>query len=101
MSGVTTTTFDDTTALCNTTYYYAVEAVDSDGASAPSTQASATTSACPVTNGVQINCGGPPVSPFPTDADFAGGPTIYHANSIRLSGRNNPAPMAAFPTPPA
>jgi hypothetical protein len=97
-SGVTTTTYDDTTAACNTTYHYAVEGVDSDGASAPSVQASATTSACPVTSSVQINCGGPTVSPFLADADFAGGGTINHANTIDLSGVANPAPMVVYQT---
>src|SRR5260370_33492640 len=43
-SGITTTTFDDTTAVCNTTYYYAVEAVDSHGPSPPSPPATPTTS---------------------------------------------------------
>jgi hypothetical protein len=98
MSGVTATTFNDTTAVCNTTYHYAVEAVDSDGASAPSTQASATTSACPTSSGVQINCGGPAVSPFLADADFSGGGTINHANTINLSGVTNPAPAAVYQT---
>jgi hypothetical protein len=97
-SGITSTTFDDTTALCNTTYYYVVEALDSAGSSAGSTQASATTSACPVTSGVQINCGGPAVAPFIADADFAGGGTISHTNAINLSGVTNPAPMAVYQT---
>ena len=97
-AGITTTTFDDTTAVCNTAYSYVVEAVDSDGASAPSNQASATTSACPVNTGVEINCGGPAVAPFMADADFAGGGTIDHANSINLSGVTNPAPMAVYQT---
>jgi hypothetical protein len=96
MSGVTTTTFNDTTAVCNTTYHYAVEAVDSDGSSAASAQATATTGACPTTNGVQINCGGPAVSPFLADADFSGGGTIDHANTIDLSGVANPAPIAVY-----
>jgi hypothetical protein len=98
MSGVTATTFNDTTAVCNTAYHYAVEAVDSDGASAASAQASATTGACPTTSGVQINCGGPAVSPFQADANFSGGGTINHANTINLSGVTNPAPMAVYQT---
>jgi hypothetical protein len=97
-NGITTTTFDDTAAACNTTYHYVVEAVDSDGASAPSAQASATTSACPANSGVQINCGGPAVSPFLADADFSGGGTINHANTINLSGVTNPAPAAVYQT---
>jgi len=97
-NGITATTFDDTAAACNTTYHYAVEGVDSDGASAASAQASATTGACPVTTGVQMNCGGPAVSPFVADADFSGGSTINHANSINLSGVTNPAPAAVYQT---
>ena len=94
--GVTTTTFNDATAVCNTTYYYVVEALDSDGASTPSNQGSATTGVCPVTSGVEINSGGPAVTPFIADADFAGGGTIDHANTIDLSGVTNPAPMAVY-----
>jgi len=97
-SGVTTTSYDDATAVCATTYHYAVEAVDSVGASAASTQASATTNACPMTGSVQINSGGPAVSPFVADEDFAGGGTINHANTIDLSGVTNPAPMQVYQT---
>jgi len=97
-SGLTSTSYDDTKAVCNTTYYYVVEALDAAGSSAGSTQAMATTSACPVTSGVQINCGGPAVAPFIADADFAGGGTINHTNTINLSGVTNPAPMAVYQT---
>lgn len=97
-SAVTSTIFDDTAAVCATKYYYAVEALDSDGASAASTQASATTSACPTTSSIQINSGGPAVAPFIADADFSGGGTISHANTINLSGVTNPAPMAVYQT---
>ncbi len=97
-SGITSTAYDDTTALCNTAYYYAVEALDSAGASPASAQASTTTSACPITSGVQINCGGPAAAPFVADMDFAGGGTIHHANTINLSGVANPAPMAVYQT---
>jgi hypothetical protein len=98
MSGVTAITFDDTTALCNTTYHYVVEAVDSDGASTPSPQASATTGACPATSSVQINSGGGAVAPFIADTDFSGGGTINHANTINLTGVTNPAPMTVYQT---
>jgi len=47
---------------------------------------------------VQINCGGPTVSPFVADKDFAGGATINHANTIDLSGVTNPAPMVVYQT---
>jgi hypothetical protein len=95
-NGITTTTFDDTTASCNTTYHYAVEALDSDGASGGSAQASATTSACPVTSNIQVNCGGPAAGSFLADADFSGGGTINHANTIDVSRVTNPAPAAVY-----
>ena len=44
-SGVTGTTYSNTGLAASTTYYYIVEAVDSDGSSAASAQASAETSA--------------------------------------------------------
>jgi hypothetical protein len=97
-SGITGTIFDDTAALCNTTYHYAVEALDSAGASPASAQATASTSACPATTSVQINCGGPAASPFVADVDFAGGGTINHANTINLTGVTNPAPMVVYQT---
>ena len=97
-SGITGTIFDDTTAVCNTAYHYVVEAFDANGASAPSTQANATTSACPTTTSIQINSGGPAVSPFIADTDFSGGGTINHANTIDLSGVTSPAPMAVYQT---
>jgi len=47
---------------------------------------------------IDINSGGPAVSPFVADADFSGGATINHANTIDLSGATNPAPMAVYQT---
>jgi hypothetical protein len=96
-SGVGGTTFSDTGLTCNTTYFYLVEATDSAGSSAPSNQASASTHVCPTTS-VEINSGGPGVSPFMADVDFTGGGTINHANTIDLSGVTNPAPMAVYQT---
>jgi hypothetical protein len=94
-SGVTSTSFSDSGLACNTAYFYLVEAANSGGMSSPSNQASATTQACV---GTQINSGGPAVSPFAADVDFAGGTTIHHANTIDLSGVTNPAPMAVYQT---
>jgi hypothetical protein len=95
-SGLTSTSFADSGLTCNTAYFYMVEAANSGGTSNPSNQASATTQACPTTS--KINAGGPAVSPFVADEDFAGGSTINHANTIDLSGVANPAPMAVYQT---
>ena len=96
-SGVTTTSFSDTGLAPSTTYFYLVEASNSAGTSGPSNQASAMTQSG-TTSTVQINSGGPAVSPFVTDVDFTGGGTISHANTIDLSGVTNPAPMAVYQT---
>jgi hypothetical protein len=94
-SGVSGTSFPNTGLTANTTYFYLVEATDTAGTSAASNQASATT--LPAT-ALQINCGGPAVSPFVADEFFAGGATINHPNTIDLSGVTNPAPMAVYQT---
>src|SRR5262249_16751263 len=97
-SGLTGAAYTDSMALCGTTYYYLVEAVDSAGASAASNQASAATNACGPAGAVLINAGGPAVNPFSADIDFAGGSTINHANIIDLSKVTNPAPTPVYQT---
>jgi hypothetical protein len=52
----------------------------------------------PTSSVVQINAGGPTVSPFVADIDFAGGSTINHANNINVTGVTNPAPAAVYQT---
>lgn len=97
-SGLSATSFANTGLTPSTTYFYVVEAVNAGGtASAASNQASAQTPSAPPTV-VQINSGGPAVSPFVADEDFSGGGTINHANTINLSGVTNPAPMAVYQT---
>ncbi|HZR27441.1 MAG TPA: thaumatin family protein [Terriglobales bacterium] len=96
-NGLTGTSFSDSGLTCNTAYFYLVEAANSGGTSSPSNQTGATTQACVVT-AVQINAGGPTVTPFVADKDFAGGGVINHANTIDLSGVTNPAPMAVYQT---
>jgi hypothetical protein len=95
-SGVSGTSFADTGLAASTTYFYLVEAANAGSTSAASNQASATTQSGPPT--LQINAGGPAVSPFVADEDFAGGGTIHHTNTIDLSGVTNPAPMAVYQT---
>jgi chitodextrinase len=95
-SGVTGTSFSNSGLTASTTFFYLVEAVNSGGTSSPSNQASATTQAGTVGGPLQINSGGPAVSPFVADVDFTGGATINHANAINLSGVTNPAPMAVY-----
>jgi hypothetical protein len=97
-SGLSGTSFSDTGLTCNTAYFYLVEGSNSAGTSAASNQASATTQTCPPPTSIQINSGGPAVTPFVADVDFAGGSTINHANTIDLSGVTNPAPMAVYQT---
>jgi chitodextrinase len=96
-SSLTGTTFSDTTVLPSTTYNYLVEGTNAGGTSSPSNEASATTPAEPPPT-VEINAGGPAVSPFSADADFSGGKTIDHANTIDLTHVTNPAPMAVYQT---
>jgi hypothetical protein len=93
-SGVFATTFSDTTAATATTYFYVVEGSDPAGSSNPSNQASVTTG--PAITNIDINAGGPAVSPFLADQDFNGGATINHANPISVGAVTNPAPAAVY-----
>jgi hypothetical protein len=95
--GVSGTSFSDPGLAASTTYFYLVEAANSGGTSGPSNQASGTTQAG-TTGTVQINSGGPAVSPFAADMDFTGGGTVNHANTIDLSGVTNPAPIGVYQT---
>jgi chitodextrinase len=94
---VSGTSFSDNGLAASTVYFYLIEAANLGGTSGPSNQATATTKAG-TTGGLQINSGGPAVSPFAADMDFTGGGTINHANTIDLSAVANPAPMAVYQT---
>jgi hypothetical protein len=80
-NGVAGTTYTNTGLTASTTYYYKVEALDADGSSATSAQASATTQAAGGSSEVvAIACGGPAESnsgggdySFVADEDFSGG----------------------------
>jgi len=94
-SGLTATSFTDTTVTNGTKYFYVVSAQNAAGESPNSNEVSATPASGPV---IAINAGGPAVSPFAADMGFAGGTTINHANTINLTGVTNPAPMQVYQT---
>jgi beta-glucanase (GH16 family) len=96
-TGVTGTTYSDTSLLASTTYYYLVEGTNSAGTSGASNQGSATTQSNSTGSQlIAINAGGPAASPFVADEDFAGGATIDHANTINTSKVTNPAPAVVY-----
>ena len=105
-SGVTGTTYTNTGLAASTTYYYKVEAVDTDGSSAASTQASATTQAASGSSevvaiacggGAESNSGGGDYS-FVADEDFSGGGDNSAVTaSINLTQPGaNAAPMGVY-----
>jgi hypothetical protein len=102
IASVNGTTYSNTGLTASTTYYYKVEAVDADGSSAASMQASATTQAA-TGDFIAINSGGPAESnssggdaSFAADEDFSGGGTDTSANTITTAGVTNAAPMAVY-----
>lgn len=106
-SGVTGTTYSNTGLAASTTYYYVVEALDADGTSLASTQASATTQAASGTEIIAINFEGPAVSnsgggdaSFVADEYYTGGGAATPTKkTINLTGAGaNAAPMAVYQT---
>jgi len=103
-SGVTGTTYSNTGLAASTTYYYLVKAVDADGTSAASNQATNTTEASGSgSDFIAINSGGPAVSnsgggdaSFAADEDFTGGGTDTSGNTVVVAGVTNAAPMAVY-----
>jgi len=104
-SGVTGTTYSNTGLTASTTYYYIVKAVDADGTSAASAQASAETQAAGGTEFVAIAAGGPAESnsgggdySFVADEDFSGGgensPVTASINLTQPGA--NAAPMSVY-----
>jgi hypothetical protein len=96
VNGVATTAYDDKTALCNLTYYYAVAAVDAAGASVTSPPFPVATHACPASSTVYINSGGPAVSSFLADEAFAGGSVVTTTDSIQTVNVPKGLPMEVF-----
>jgi beta-glucanase (GH16 family) len=97
-SGVTSVSYTNSGLAASTTYYYKVEAVDADGTSAASAQASATTQATGTgpTYVVAISAGGPAASPFAADEDYAGGTASSTTATVTTTGVTNPAPESVY-----
>lgn len=93
-SNVSGTTYTDTTAAYGTTYYYRVTAVNADGTSGLSNEASA---ALHVVAGYQIDCGGA-AGVWTADAFFDTGNTFSSGATIDTSSVTNPAPQAVYQT---
>src|SRR5208282_5352075 len=104
-SGVTSTSYSNTGLTASTTYYYVVEALDADGTSAASAQATATTQAASGAEILAIAAGGPAESnsgggddSFVADEDFSGGgdnsPVTATINLTQPGA--NAAPMAVY-----
>ncbi len=100
-SGLSGTSYSDSSANPSTTYYYAVEAFDSGGTSAASNYASATT---PTSGGVitsdvlDINVGGGATGSWVADEFFSGGTATSTGAAINTSLIPNPAPLAVYQT---
>ena len=98
------TTYNNTGLAASTTYYYLVKAVDADGTSAASNQATNTTE--PASSGtsiVSIDAGGPGESDsgggdnsFLADEDYTGGGTYSVPNTVTI-----PASVSATAAPAA
>jgi hypothetical protein len=104
-SGVTGTTYSNTGLTASTTYYYIVKALDADGTSAASAQASAKTQPASGAEIVAIAAGGPAESnsgggdySFVADEYFSGGgDNAVVTNAINLTQPGaNAAPMAVY-----
>jgi beta-galactosidase len=101
VSGSTGTTYSNTGLIAGTTYFYAVEAVNSTGSSSASSQASATTySACTgsCASLLAISSGGTGISgtSWLADEDYSGGGTYTTGNTVSTTGVVNAAPEAIY-----
>ena len=91
-SGIAATSFTDTGLANGTTYFYKVAALNSFGASAQSTEVSATPAA-PASGAISIACGNGAVGTFIADTDFSGGGVSKrnHDGHRHLTGRESGA----------
>jgi fibronectin type 3 domain-containing protein len=100
-SGVTGTSYVDTTAASGTTYYYKVTAVDPKSASPTDTTGesarSAEVSAQTSTAVLSISAGGPAAGSFVADTDFKGGTvSAGTTHAINTTGVLNPPPQSVL-----
>lgn len=97
-SGITTTSFTDTTVANGTTYYYVVTSVNTSGESGNSNEANATPGSTGLTPILLINVGGDYAGSYVSDNGFSGGRTGATSANIDLSNAANPAPQAVYQT---
>jgi Malectin domain len=100
-SGLTGTTYSDTTANPATTYYYAVAALNDAGLSAATNEASITTATAGgviASDVLDVNAGGAAVGAWAADEDFTGGTATSTSASVNTSKIPNPAPEAVYQT---
>ncbi len=104
-SSLTSPSYSNSGLAASTAYYFVVEALDADGTSAASAQATATTQAASSTTDiVSIDAGGAAVSnsgggdnSFVADEDFTGGGTYSVTNTITIPASvTNAAPAAVY-----
>lgn len=97
ISGVSATSYVDSTVINGTTYYYVATALNGGGESPNSNQASATPIAVP-NPVIEINAGGGSAGSFLADTGFSGGQTASTTAAINLNGASYPAPQAVYQT---
>jgi trimeric autotransporter adhesin len=99
-SGVTGTSYVDSSSLTSgTTYYYTVVATKSGATSFNSNTASATAgSGGGGSSAISIDCGGAASGSWAADEDFSGGSTYSVTAAISTSLVTNPAPQAVYQT---
>jgi fibronectin type 3 domain-containing protein len=94
-TGLTTTSFTDTSLTDGTTYYYRITAVNAGGESGQSAEVSATSQFLILA----IDAGGGAVAPFAADTGFSGNTLTYATSSpIDASGVFQPPPQSVYQT---